>query len=90
MEPFKNKTMNIITKSDKKKFIQLLKLGLKNGTQKNMTTYSGTTNHEGTLVVKEYYVSLDFRFLIDPEHIDKLIAEDFIENEIDDLLNDNP
>jgi len=82
--------MNIITKSDKKKFIQLLKLGLKNGTQKNMTTYSGTTNHEGTLVVKEYYVSLDFRFLIDPEHIDKLIAEDFIENEIDDLLNDNP
>jgi len=82
--------MNIITKSDKKKFIQLLKMGLKNGIQKNLTTYSASTSHHGTPVVKEYYVSLEFQFLIDPEHIEKLLAEDFIENEIDDLLNDKP
>jgi len=82
--------MNIITKSDTKKFIALLKAGLKKGNSKNLMSYSSSINHDGTPVVKAYYVSLEFQFMIAPEHIDEILSNDLMENEIDDLLNDKP
>lgn len=78
--------MNITTKSDIKKFIALLKVGLKNGTSKEMTNYSSATKYDGIDVVKEYYVALDFRFKIKPEFIDAIVFNDLMDNEIEELL----
>ena len=79
---------SIITKSDIKKFIYLLKEGVKNGKRKDMKIYSSASTLDGTGVATGYYVSLEFSFMIDPEHIEDLLNEDFIENEIDELFND--
>ena len=78
--------MNIVTKSDTKKFITLVKAGLKNGTSKELKNYSSATKHDGIDVVKEYYVSLQFSFRINPEDIEQLISDDLMDNEIDELL----
>tara|TARA_R110000772_G_scaffold46279_7_gene105707 strand:+ start:452 stop:694 length:243 start_codon:yes stop_codon:yes gene_type:complete len=78
--------MNIITKSDIKKYLALVKAGLKNGTSKELTNYSSSTKHDGTDVVKEYFVSLEFRFMIKPEDIEQIISEDLMDNEIEELL----
>lgn len=80
--------MNIITKSDIKKFIALIKVGLKKGHSKELTIYSDAERHHGTRIPKEYYVSLSLKFRIDPESVEKIVAEDFLDNEIEDLFND--
>ena len=79
--------MNIITTSDVKKFLALLKAGLKNGRSKELKTYSSATKHDGIDVAKEYYIHLEFSFSINPDDIDKIISEDLMDNDIDDLLN---
>lgn len=81
------KSMNIITKSDTKKFIALLKAGLKNGKLKELRSHSSATNHEGLDVVKSYYISLEFRCRLLPEDIDDILTEDLMDNEIDELLS---
>ncbi len=78
--------MNIVTKSDKKKFIALLKAGLKNGTSQELKIYSSARKYESMDVVKDYYVSLEFKFDIDVEHIDEIVFNDLTDNEIDELL----
>lgn len=72
--------MNIITKSDVKKFIALLKAGIKKGFRKEMTSYSSSLN-EG-----EFFISLTFNFSIKSKDVEHIVSDDAIENEIDELL----
>jgi len=81
--------MNIITKSDIKKFTRLLKAGLKKGTRKEMKNYSSATMLDGTDVVTGYYVSLEFSFMVDASEIDDILNEDMLDNEIDELLTNH-
>ena len=78
--------MNIITKSDTKKFIALLKAGLKQGTSKELKTYSNASKLGGTDIAMNYYVNLEFSFHITADKINDIVSEDFLSNEIDDLL----
>lgn len=80
--------MNIITKSDVEKFVKLLRAGLINGKRKELTTYTSATTYDGTEVVKEYYVSLEFKFLVDQDKVEEaFIEDDFnVNNQINDLL----
>jgi hypothetical protein len=80
--------MNIITSSDVDKFLKLLKAGLKDGRKKELKEYTSATTFDGTSVVKEYYVSLEFRFMIDREFIDNMFIEDNfdVSSQVDDLL----
>lgn len=79
--------MNIITKSDTKKFIALLKIGLKKGERKEMKNWSNVTMFNETDAPEEYYVSLEFNFFINPEDVKNIISNDLMENEIEELLN---
>lgn len=80
--------MNIITNADVKKFLTLLQIGLESGRQKELKSYSATTNYDGINAVKDYYVHLEFSFRIDKEIIESLFIEDDFDtsNQIKDLL----
>ena len=78
---------NIITTSDRKKFIALLKAGLKHGIRQNLESDSGTDFISGTNAPKMYHIRLHFEFQLEPNHIEALLSEDMTDNEIDDLLS---
>lgn len=78
--------MNVITKSDIKKFLYLLKAGLREGKQKELKTYTSATCVDGTDVPKEYYISLEMNFRINPEAVDRLMAENYFDEELQDLF----
>lgn len=82
--------MNIITNADVKTFLTLLKAGLKNGRRKALKNYSMGTPYDGTDIIKEYYVNLEFSFFIDGDVIDQVFAEDDFESssQIEDMLKD--
>ena len=79
--------MNIVTKGDVKKFLHLLKVGLKSGSRKELKNYTSATTISGTDIPKEYYVSLEFSFTIDPSEIEELIQEDSFDDLVDNILN---
>ena len=62
--------MNIVTQSDVKKFISLLKAGLKAGQRKNMKVHTSTTVFDGTDVPKSHYVNIEFGFIIPHEEVE--------------------
>lgn len=80
--------MNVITKSDVDKFLTLLKAGMKHGRKKELKHYTNGSAYDGTDVVKEYYVSIEFAFHIDREIMDEYFAdEDFdVSKKVDELL----
>lgn len=80
--------MQIITKADVDKFLKLVKAGLKDSTNKELNIYDSAIVFDGTEVTKEHYVSLEFRFKVSREVIDRLFVEDSfdVSNEIDNLL----
>lgn len=80
--------MNITTTADVKKFLTLIKAGLKHGERRELSNYTSATHHEGTSVVKSYYCSLELRFTVDAAIIDELFAEDDIDaqNQVDELM----
>lgn len=80
--------MNIITNADVKKFLTLLKAGMQNGKQKSLKSYTDGSAYDGTAVVKDYYVSLEFSFRVDREIIENLFAEDDFDlsNQVNDLM----
>lgn len=82
--------MNIVTKHDVNKFLELLKAGLKNGKKKELKIYTNGSVYDGIDVVKTYFVNLEFTFSIDREIIDEVFADDDIDlsNQVDDLLKD--
>lgn len=63
--------MNIITKADVEKFKTLLKEGLKNGKQKDLTIYTSENSEKN-----EYFVSLNFKFFINKDKLDDLFNDD--------------
>jgi hypothetical protein len=82
--------MNIITNADVKKFLTLVQAGIKHGKNRNLKNYTSGSTHDGTNVVKEYYVSLELSFRVDREIIDNLFVEDDfdVSNQINDLMKD--
>lgn len=80
--------MNIITNADVKKFLTLVQAGIKTGKQKTLKNYTSGSTYDGTNVVKDYYVSLEFSFHVDREIIDSLFAEDDFDlsNQVNDLM----
>lgn len=78
--------MNIVTKADTKKFIALLKAGLIEGRQKDMSIYTSATMFDGTDVPKSYYVSIELRYHVDPSVINDLLDKDNFDDELKDLL----
>jgi len=87
---YKTILMNIITSQDVKNFITLLQAGLKHGRRKELKNYSSATPYDSTNVIKEYYVNLEFSFIVDREIIDSFFAEDDFDlsNQVKDLLKD--
>lgn len=79
--------MNLITKSDVKKFIELLKGGLTSGTKKEMSVYTSASTYDGTGVPKEYYVSIEFKFMCDPQMIEDIQNKDAFDNELKDFIS---
>lgn len=80
--------MNIYTKSDVKKFIRLLNIGLKNGTGNELKIWTHGITYDGTTIPKEYYISLEFRGTIQADKIQSIIEEDILDSDIDELMND--
>ena len=66
----------------------LLKAGLKEGTSKELKTHSSAHKLDGTNIAMDYYVHLEFSFRIKADVINDIVSEDFLSNEIDDLLKD--
>lgn len=80
--------MNIITNSDVKKFLTLIKAGLKNGNKKELRIHDSASFFDGITVAKSHYVSVEFSFHIDPDKLQELFIEEDagLTNQIDDLL----
>jgi hypothetical protein len=81
--------MNIITNADVKKFLTLLKAGMKNGRKRELKNYtSATTPYDAAGAAKEYFVSLEFHFFIDGDILGSLFTEeDFdLTSKVDELL----
>jgi len=80
--------MNIITTADVEKFLKLVKAGMNHGKRKELKNYTSASTYDGTNVVKEYYVNVEFSFSVDREIIDSLfIDDDFdVSNKINDLM----
>lgn len=77
----------IITKSDRKKFLALLKAGFQAGIKQDMRIYSSSAFEQSG----SYYVSLEFKFTISGSEAEKIITEDSMDNDILDALNEiNP
>lgn len=73
--------MNIITNSDIKKFLTLVKEGLKKGTSKDLRIHSRGTCSEDSDAATKYYVSVEFSFDISSEYVEEALSEDFITDE---------
>lgn len=73
----------IITKSDRKKFLALLKAGFQAGTKQDMRIYS-SSSFTGS---NEYYVALEFKFNISESEAYKIITEDSMDNDILEALD---
>lgn len=80
--------MNIITTGDVEKFLKLVQAGIKHGKKKELKNYTSASTYDGTNVVKEYYVAVEFSFVVDREIIESLFIEDDfdVSNKINDLL----
>jgi len=80
--------MNIITNADVNKFLTLIKAGMKHGKKRELRNHTSGSTYNGTNVVKEYFVSLEFSFFVDSGIIDELFAEDDfdVSNRVNDLL----
>ncbi len=79
--------MNIVTKSDVKKFLHLLKAGLKSGERKELKIYTDTKTLDGTNIPIDHYVSLEFRFRVKDEDLEELIREDSYDDLVDKIIN---
>ena len=82
--------MNIITKGDVKKFLKLVKVGMKYGTNKELKNFSSNLADKNNDGDQKYYVSLDFSFSISKNIIDGVfIDDDFdVSNEIKKLVDE--
>lgn len=80
--------MNLITNADVKKFVTLLKAGLANGKRKELKVYTNGDSYDGTDITKNYFVSLEFYFHIDPQIIEALFIEEDagLTSQIDEML----
>lgn len=56
--------------------------------KKKLSNYTSATVYDGTEVVKEYYVNVEFSFRVDREIIENLfLEEDFdTSNQVNDLI----
>ena len=79
---------HIYTKSDVRKFIRLLKEGLKHGERKSLSvsTIGGFDDNLG--IEEPIFIRLEFHCHVDPSHLDDLIQLDIAENDIDDIMSE--
>jgi hypothetical protein len=78
--------MNLVTKADIKRFLQLLEIGLKEGKIEECRNFVCSNKHDGTDVIKEWFVSLDFTFKCSPEAIHDIVDSDSVDDEIKDMI----
>jgi hypothetical protein len=79
--------MNIVTKSELKRFIELSKIGIKHGRRKEIRNYTSVTTYDGTDVPKEYYISLELRYFCDADEIQDLIEKENFGHDLDDIIS---
>ena len=74
---------SIITKSDVKKFLALLKTGLEENQVREIQIYT-SKDHVNP---DRHYVSLEMRFYISNDAASKIMAEDLMDNDIQDIFD---
>lgn len=83
--------MNIITIADIEKFITLTKAGIASGKGREMRIYTAASDIiNGTNVPQNYFISLEFRFTLTADTVDKIFAtqDPDIDSKVKDLLKD--
>jgi len=78
--------MNLVTKADIKRFLQLLEIGLKEGKKVELKNYTSADTHDGTNIAKSYYVSIEFCFHCATESIGALVDSDAVDDEIKEMI----
>lgn len=81
--------MNIITNADMKKFLMLVQAGIKSGTKRELSNYNSASCYDGTNIAKEYYVNVQFSFLIERDKLEEFFIEDDagLSNQIKEMIN---